>query len=310
MFIALARWLALSAFIWGEESNMSEEQTGEQTGETVEQVVEERPMATPGAVAPAAKPSSWNGKLVLLLAVTAVLWGLGSAIGTGWGLWTWQSGFAGVAYAFYFALAVVALGLLIGWLTRKSGGGGKWLRWLGIAVALGYVGWFASWKYQERSVPAIHDISTDLADPPQFQTLELRADNIDNVPGINDEAMRGLSPQQRWETIHRNAYADVRTVRIPQPMAEVIGKAERIAKTRGWDIAIADPTNGRLEATDTITLFRFKDDIVLRVRSTEDGSGSVVDMRSVSRVGDSDRGSNARRIREFLADLSGTVSAG
>lgn len=285
---------------------MSEEQA---TG-TAEQPSDLPPVDNDAQPVVAAKPSNWTGKLVLILAGLAVLMGFGSALGTGWGLWTWQSGFAGVDYSFYLALAAIALALLLGWVARRRGGGGAFLRGVGLVVAVFYAGWVVSWYYQARSAPAIHDISTDLADPPQFQTLELRADNIDNVPGADDTAMTGLSPQQRWETIHRKAYADIRTVRIPQPVAEVIGKAERIARTRGWDIALADPLSGRLEATDTVTLFRFKDDVVLRVRATEDGMGSVVDMRSVSRVGDGDRGSNARRIREFLADLSGTVSAG
>jgi Protein of unknown function (DUF1499) len=261
--------------------------------------------------APVAKPSGWAGKLVLGLAVSAVLFGLVSAIGTGWGLWNWQSGFAGLDYSFYLALATIALGVLLGWLAKRRGGAApRAMRWLGMAIALVYAGWVANWYYQARSVPAIHDISTDLADPPIFQMIELRADNIDKIPGADDPNMRGLSPQQRWETIHRKGYADIRTVRIAQPLPEVMGKAERLAKTRGWDIAVADPTTGKLEATDTVTLFGFKEDIVLRIRPTEDGTGSVVDMRSVSRVGDSDRGSNAKRIRAFLADLSGTVSAG
>jgi uncharacterized protein (DUF1499 family) len=122
--------------------------------------------------------------------------------------------------------------------------------------------------------------------------------------------MKGYTPQQRWETLHREGYSDIRTVRINRPVADVIAKAERLAKARGWDLAIVDPTEGRVEATDTSALFRFRDDIVLRVRPTEDGTGSVVDMRSVSRVGVSDLGVNAKRVRAFLADLSGTVSAG
>jgi uncharacterized protein (DUF1499 family) len=122
--------------------------------------------------------------------------------------------------------------------------------------------------------------------------------------------MKGMGPQQRWEVIHRKSYADVRTVRINEPMIDVIAKAERLAKNRGWDVEIADAAQGRLEATATSTFFRFKDDVVLRVRPTQDGQGSVVDMRSVSRVGVSDLGMNAKRVRAFLADLSGTVSAG
>ncbi|MGL5839140.1 MAG: DUF1499 domain-containing protein, partial [Sphingorhabdus sp.] len=56
--------------------------------------------------------------------------------------------------------------------------------------------------------------------------------------------------------------------------------------------------------------FRFKDDVVVRVRPTEDAKGSIVDMRSISRVGVSDLGMNAKRVRAFLADLTGTNPAG
>lgn len=285
---------------------MAEEET---SNEGVETEVSAPPVEQDAPPVVTAKPSNWTGKLVLILAIAAVLMGFGAQLGAGWGVWNWQSGFAGVDYSFYLALVTIAVALLLGWMVRKRGGGGAFLRGVGLAIAVFYAGWVASGYYQANSVPAIHDISTDLADPPIFQMIELRADNLDKVPGADDPNMRGLSPQQRWETIHRKAYADIRTVRIAQPMAEVIGKAERLAKTRGWDIAVADPTTGKLEATDTVTLFLFKEDIVLRVRATEDGSGSVVDMRSVSRVGDGDRGSNAKRIREFLADLSGTTSA-
>lgn len=290
------------------------------TDEQVEQIsvpIEEQPpigaqppIETEVVPAPPAKTSGWSGKLVLFLASAAVVVGFGAAVGTGWGLWNWQSGFAGVDYSFYLALATILLGLVLGWRAGKAGGGGKLLRGLGLIIAVIYAGWVMNWYYQARSAAAIHDISTDLADPPIFQMIELRADNIDNIPGIDETEMRGLSPQQRWEMIHRASYPDIRTVRIDQPMAEVIGKAERLAKTRGWDIAVADPTTGKLEATDKVSLFGFKEDIALRVRPTEDGTGSVVDMRSVSRVGDGDRGSNARRIREYLADLSGTVTGG
>jgi uncharacterized protein (DUF1499 family) len=110
--------------------------------------------------------------------------------------------------------------------------------------------------------------------------------------------------------IHQKAYGDIRSVRINMPVGEVIAKAERLAKARDWDISAIDLEAGRLEATDTTRFFRFKDDVVIRVRATEDKTGSIVDMRSVSRVGVSDLGVNAKRVRSFLADLSGTVSAG
>jgi uncharacterized protein (DUF1499 family) len=94
------------------------------------------------------------------------------------------------------------------------------------------------------------------------------------------------------------------------PLAEAVAKAERLAQLRGWSIAVSDPVEGRLEATDTTRFFRFKDDVVVRIRPTEDGSGSIVDMRSISRVGVSDLGVNAKRVRSFLADMAGTNPAG
>ena len=74
-----------------------------------------------------------------------------------------------------------------------------------------------------------------------------------------------------------------------------------VARGRGWEIVAAVPEEGRLEATDRTRWFGFRDDIVVRVRS--DGPGTRVDVRSVSRVGRSDLGTNARRIRGFMDAL-------
>jgi uncharacterized protein (DUF1499 family) len=91
-------------------------------------------------------------------------------------------------------------------------------------------------------------------------------------------------------------------VRLPTSPAETLARAERLARERGWQVAKADAGTGTLEATDTTFFFRFKDDVVVRVRPGP-GGGSLVDMRSVSRVGGSDVGVNANRIRAFLKDL-------
>ena len=284
--------------------------TEEASSVTEEAVVVETHAEDAADTAPA-KPSGWAGKLVLGLALIAALTGLTGPVGAGWGLWDWQSGLGSLRYSFFLAVFALLLGLFFGWLNKKRGiNATKSFRIMGMIVALGYAGWMLSWVYTARSVPAIHDISTDLADPPQFRMLALRTDNLEDVPGADDPQMKGLNPQQRWESLHRNAYGDVRTVRISEPVVDVVAKAERLAKARDWDVAIADPIEGRVEATATTALFRFKDDVVLRVRPSEDGKGSVVDMRSVSRVGVSDLGVNAKRVRAFLADLSGTVTAG
>ena len=77
-------------------------------------------------------------------------------------------------------------------------------------------------------------------------------------------------------------------------------RAAALARERGWEVALAE--SERVEATDTSIFFRFKDDVVVRIRPAPAG-GSLVDMRSISRVGGSDVGMNAKRIRAFLADL-------
>ncbi len=60
---------------------------------------------------------------------------------------------------------------------------------------------------------------------------------------------------------------------------------------------------GVFEAVEVTRIFRFVDDIVVRVRMSPGGNGSVVDVRSKSRDGRGDLGANAARIRAFAAAL-------
>ena len=92
------------------------------------------------------------------------------------------------------------------------------------------------------------------------------------------------------------------SLRLELPPAQAFERAERAARSMGWQIVAAKPDALRIEATDTTLMFGFKDDIVIRIRPA--AGGSRVDMRSVSRVGRSDLGANARRIREFMRQLS------
>ena len=261
-------------------------------------------------VAPVRTKIDYWGYLVLIAGVGALVWGFVAAVGTGWGLWEYTSGLKGVTWAFFLGLGAILIGAVQGWRARKAiTPPPRTRRWVGMLVALIYVGWVGTFLMAALTVPAIHDVSTDLADPPTFQTLQLRTDNLDNIPGADDEKMRGLTPQQRWALVHQKDYGDIRSVRINEPVPMVVAKAERLAKARGWDVAISLPEEGRIEATETSAFFRFKDDVVLRVRPSDTGEGSIVDMRSVSRVGTSDLGMNAKRVRSFLADLTGTVTA-
>ena len=140
--------------------------------------------------------------------------------------------------------------------------------------------------------PRIHDISTDTADPPQFNAL-LASRGI----GATDAAYDGplVAAQQRV------AYPDLVGVLLSQPPRAVFDRALATARARGWRIAAADQATGIIEAVATVPWWGLRDDIVIRVRP--DGGGSRVDMRSKSRAGGGDDGRNAQRIRDYLAKL-------
>jgi uncharacterized protein (DUF1499 family) len=144
---------------------------------------------------------------------------------------------------------------------------------------------------RERTAPPIHDISTDLQNPPAFKAVvPLRAEApnpLDRPPAVNDQQRRG--------------YPDIQPLTIPDPPDRAFDDALQTAQAMDWAIVSADKSAGTIEATDTTTWFGFTDDVAVRL--TPWGSGTRVDVRSVSRVGRSDRGRNAGRIEEFLEAL-------
>ena len=109
--------------------------------------------------------------------------------------------------------------------------------------------------------------------------------------------------------MQQTAYPDIAPAVLPLKPDKAFDQALEAAREMGWTIVDASVQDGRIEATDTTRWFRFKDDIVIRIRPALDGSGtalqaSVIDVRSVSRVGKSDLGTNARRIRNYLEALT------
>lgn len=254
------------------------------------------------------RASGWGRRLSwLALALTfgALAGALIAALGTGAGWWAYGAGLGALRYTLIAALAGGLLAIVAWIVARRTDARTGWINAVSLAMAVLFVGYLGSMIVTARSVPAIHDVTTDLDDTPEFRKLTVRPDNLANVPDNGMAELKALSPQARWKALHRGAYSDLEPLRIAAPPAEVVRRAERIARDRGWDVALVDAEAGIVEATATTLFFRFKDDVAVRVRpDPARPGGSVVDMRSISRVGISDVGVNAKRIRAFLDDLA------
>ena len=262
---------------------------------------------TGAASRPGAKNGVWARRLTwlaLVLSIGGTAAALIAALGSGQGAWDFRAGFMILRYAFFAAIAggLLAIAALV-MSQRARVPGLRTRNVLALAVALLFVGYLGAQIRTARTVPAIHDVATDLDDLPQFRALQVREDNLEKVPDMDRADLKALEPEERWKAIHREAYGDLKPIRVPWSVEETVGKAQALADKLGWQIAHVDPPRGTLEATETTRFFRFKDDVVVRARKAPDGKGTLVDMRSISRVGGSDVGVNARRVREFLKDL-------
>jgi uncharacterized protein (DUF1499 family) len=238
----------------------------------------------------------------LVLGITA----LAAPLGVWLGAWNFQTGFrilfnpesvnvtAAAPWIAGGAAVISILGFVLGGANAKR---------FGSLAALGAVlasfGYFVPNSYRPGpEIPPIHDITTNTEDPPPFvDILPLRA----NAPNT---AAYGGGPNQTPESLaaqQRQAYPDIVTREFSEPVAAVFARAAVAARNLGWDIVAENRNEGRIEATDTTFWFHFKDDIVIRIRPT--ATGAVLDARSVSRVGLSDAGKNAARLRAFFEEL-------
>lgn len=140
----------------------------------------------------------------------------------------------------------------------------------------------------------IHDVTTDVNDPPAFVDAVPRRAEAGALNPIEYEGPRVAALQQQ-------SYPDIQPVHIAAPPADVFARAVAAVQAMHWDLISADAAAGRIEATDTTALFGFKDDVVVRIRPA--GDGSRIDVRSLSRIGRGDLGANAKRIRAYLQRL-------
>jgi hypothetical protein len=230
-------------------------------------------------------------RLALIVAAAGAVMLLAAGPGTRLGVWDFRTGFALLRWAAYAGAAGALLAIIALFAARPRGTA---LAAVLAALVTGAVTFAVPLEFRQRAqrLPAIHDITTDTEDPPAFvAVLPLRA----VAPNSTEYGGEAIAAQQRA------AYPEIATKALALDAAACFERALAAARDAGWDIVAADRPHGRIEATDTTFWFGFKDDVVVRVQGR--GRECRVDVRSVSRVGRSDVGANAARIRDYLGRL-------
>ncbi len=228
--------------------------------------------------------------LGLALALLAVAGAVGAGVGFRFDLWSLRPAFSLLRWSAYGGISAAALSIICAaWILRQKPYSGLFPSLAGLVLGLAVAAVPYSHLRSARSVPAIHDITTDLDDPPPLVAiLPLRA-------GAPNTAAYGGDVVARQQ---RQAYPDIGPLFITLEPTEAFARALAASEQLGWEIVAAVPPEGRIEAIDRTFWFGFKDDVVVRIRAA--AGGSRIDVRSVSRVGRSDVGTNARRVRRFL----------
>jgi uncharacterized protein (DUF1499 family) len=224
--------------------------------------------------------------IALAASFSAVLAGLGTRLE----LWDFRTGLKILRWAAYGgvpATVISFVGLILSF--RKGARSGIVLCVAGFVLGGLLVGVSWSWLQKTKTVPRIHDITTDTENPPEFAAVLPLREKATNPPSYGGPP---IAEQQR------KAYPDIVPLVLNAPPEDVYSKAILVARQLGWEIIDSAKGEGRIEAVDTTFWFGFKDDVVIRIKKSD--SGSRVDIRSVSRVGVSDVGTNAERIRRFL----------
>jgi len=202
-------------------------------------------------------------------------------------MWSFIIGFLMLGLSLLLALVGASLSLVGGIKT------GQWsIAAAGIIIGLIVVSVPSAVVLSARGTPPIHDITTDPDNPPAFVAiLPLRA----GAANPSDYAGSEVAVQQR------RAYPDIQPLVLRATAAEAFDRALAVVRDLGWEVVASDRSAGRIEAVDTTFWFGFKDDVVIRIAEIE-GSARI-DVRSKSRVGVGDVGTNARRVRTLLSRL-------
>ena len=288
-------------------------------------------MTTDTGTAGAPQSAGWRGKFAgfaLGLSVFAIVWFAAAAVGTKLGLWDWQFGLGVMTITWGPMLLMAAAGIsllaVIISLIKSPRKQAFMLAFAALLISGLAFGRVAAFGGQAARLPPLHDIQTDWADPIRpSSALAAAREATGALNPIEDAPVIAEAANGRWpgmggrlvSEVQEEAEFDTATHESPKetpyPMiaplkAPVTSEAAYAAalaavEDRGWTVVTASPEEGVIEATETSFWFGFHDDVMIRIRSEEERV--VIDVRSTSRVGLSDLGANAKRIRNLLDEI-------
>lgn len=260
-------------------------------------------------------------RLALFLSLAMIAWFALAMLGAKLGLWTPITGFARLTMTPALPLlgitAVLAAAALIAALVRAPRTG--WVSALvALAIPAAVFAGLGALRSQAGEVPFIYDIATDTADPPMFSAALLQERERYGANALNPFD----APLGRFDKWKDNAdlagrttaqliaegYPDLAPLKVDAAPAAALRAAQRVMTSRGFHDVTVDAAAGTVEGTAEVFWYSFLDDVVVRVRPGERG-GSVIDVRSTSRVGTSDLGVNAERIADLLRGIRETLAA-
>lgn len=238
--------------------------------------------------------TTWWSKTVLIGALAAALLLPIGALGARFGLWAFSGGFLLLAVGTGLAVVILSGGVPAAIIARRRGlAGDARACFVGLVVAVLIIGVMGMQLQRAFAAPPIHNISTDVQHPPQFVAVAALRGKDANPLEFDAEELASL------QAAH---YPWVAPLKLAASPADAFARVLAVLEGMGLEIVAQHPDQGLAEATATTFWFGFKDDVAVRVRAED--AGALIDVRSVSRVGLSDLGANAKRIGEILAGLS------
>ncbi len=237
----------------------------------------------------------WWSKSILAGGIAAIVLLPIGALGARAGLWGFELGFMLLSLGSILALVGLVGGIPAVVAARRRGlSRDLWATLSGMALGFAVVVFMGMQLLKALSAPLIHQVSTNTEDPPEFvEVVALRGETSNPLEFDADT----ITPLQR------EFYPWLEPLVLRATPEEAFDKVLYVLTDMGLELVATHPDRGLIEAVDTTFWFGFKDDVAVRVRPYP--QGAVVDVRSVSRVGLSDLGVNAARVKEILRRLSG-----